>query len=41
FDNERLDELFSQYKRYRDTFSILMFDIDLFKSINDTFFFRT
>ena len=35
--NERIDELIAQYKRYGLGFSLLIFDIDLFKDINDTF----
>ena len=37
FYNEKISELFSSYKRYGRTFSILMFDIDDFKFINDTY----
>ncbi|WP_428739732.1 GGDEF domain-containing protein [Sulfurimonas sp.] len=35
--NEKLDELYAHYKRYNTTFSMLLFDIDLFKHINDTY----
>ena len=35
--NERIFEFLEQYKRYKDVFSIIMFDIDDFKSINDTY----
>jgi diguanylate cyclase (GGDEF)-like protein/PAS domain S-box-containing protein len=35
--NERIEELLAKYRRYGNTFSILMFDIDHFKSINDTY----
>ena len=35
--NEKISELLSLYKRYNATFSILMFDIDNFKHINDTY----
>ncbi len=35
--NERLSELIAQYKRYHLIFSLLIFDIDLFKDINDTY----
>ena len=35
--NERLSELIAQYKRYHLIFSLLIFDIDLFKEINDTY----
>ncbi len=34
--NERINELIEQYKRYGTTFSVLMLDIDHFKTINDT-----
>lgn len=35
--NERLDELMEQFHRYGITFSMMMLDIDHFKSINDHF----
>ena len=35
--NERINELLSSYKRYKKPFSILMYDIDNFKHINDTY----
>ncbi len=35
--NKRLDEMFSIYERYNTIFSMLLFDIDDFKSINDTY----
>lgn len=35
--NERLTEFFSLYHRYGTKFSILMYDIDDFKTINDTY----
>lgn len=35
--NKRLDEMLSIYKRYNTIFSMLLFDIDDFKSINDTY----
>jgi diguanylate cyclase (GGDEF)-like protein/PAS domain S-box-containing protein len=35
--NKRVAELLSQRQRYHNTFSILMFDIDFFKSINDVY----
>lgn len=37
FYNEKISDLFSSYKRYGRTFSILMYDIDDFKHINDTY----
>ncbi|QDF30023.1 GGDEF domain-containing protein [Halarcobacter anaerophilus] len=37
FFNEKLNELLSLYKRYEDKFSFLIFDIDDFKAINDTY----
>jgi diguanylate cyclase (GGDEF)-like protein/PAS domain S-box-containing protein len=35
--NEKIEELLYQYKRYGITFSFLTFDIDFFKSINDSY----
>lgn len=35
--NERIEELISLKKRYETPFSIIMYDIDNFKSINDTY----
>lgn len=35
--NKRISELLSQFQRYETPFSFIMFDIDNFKSINDTF----
>lgn len=35
--NRRIDELITEYQRYGNGFSVLMFDIDFFKSINDTY----
>lgn len=35
--NEDIEKLISQYKRYKTPFSILMYDIDDFKKINDTY----
>jgi diguanylate cyclase (GGDEF)-like protein/PAS domain S-box-containing protein len=35
--NQRVDELLSEFKRYKTVFSFLMFDIDYFKSINDKY----
>jgi len=35
--NENIEKLISQYKRYKTPFSILMYDIDDFKNINDTY----
>jgi len=37
FFNEKLDELLSLHNRYSYKFSFLIFDIDNFKSINDTY----
>lgn len=35
--NEKIDDLMALYERYGTTFSLIMFDIDFFKSINDTY----
>ena len=35
--NENIKKLFSQYKRYKTPFSIIMYDIDNFKKINDEY----
>ncbi len=35
--NESLKEEINRYKRYKENFSIIMFDIDHFKKINDSF----
>jgi len=35
--NENLEKLLFQYKRYNTPFSIIMYDIDDFKQINDTY----
>ena len=35
--NENIEKLFSQYKRYKTPFSIIMYDIDNFKNINDEY----
>ncbi|MFT7860332.1 MAG: sensor domain-containing diguanylate cyclase [Sulfurimonas sp.] len=35
--NERIEELLAQYERYEITFSMLLFDIDFFKQVNDTY----
>ena len=35
--NEKVSELISIYKRYKTPFSIIMYDIDNFKHINDTY----
>lgn len=35
--NERLDEMFSHAKRLNEPFSLVMCDLDKFKSVNDTF----
>ncbi|MBN2781991.1 MAG: diguanylate cyclase [Campylobacterales bacterium] len=35
--NKRLAEILSEFKRYKIEFSMVMFDIDDFKSINDTY----
>lgn len=35
--NERIDELVSLKKRYKTPFSMIMYDIDNFKSVNDTY----
>ena len=35
--NETIEKLLSQYKRYKTPFSIIMYDIDDFKRINDTY----
>lgn len=37
FYNERLVQEFSRAKRYERTLSLLMMDVDYFKSVNDTF----
>lgn len=37
FYNEKIEELVFEYKRYDHTFSFLIFDIDNFKNINDTY----
>jgi len=34
---KKLDELFAQYRRSRETFSIIIYDIDYFKKVNDTY----
>lgn len=34
---ENIDKLTSQYKRYKTAFSVIMYDIDNFKQINDTY----
>ena len=35
--NEKLDELFNMYRRYKNSFCIISIDIDDFKLINDTY----
>ncbi|MDB2562412.1 diguanylate cyclase [Sulfurimonas sp.] len=35
--NERIKELLSTHKRYKKSFAIMMYDIDNFKHINDTY----
>ena len=35
--NEKIKQLLSQYNRYKTPFSIIMYDIDDFKQINDTY----
>jgi diguanylate cyclase (GGDEF)-like protein/PAS domain S-box-containing protein len=35
--NENINKLLSRYKRYKTPFSIIMYDIDNFKLINDTY----
>ncbi len=37
FYNDKVDELLSNYNRYKRTFSIAMIDIDDFKKINDSY----
>lgn len=37
FYNQKIRELLSSYKRYGNIFSFIMFDIDDFKKINDTY----
>jgi diguanylate cyclase (GGDEF)-like protein len=37
FYNEKISELLSSYKRYKQPFSYMIFDIDDFKKINDTY----
>ncbi len=37
FYNEKIDELISLYKRYKQPFSYMIFDIDDFKKINDRY----
>lgn len=37
FYNEKVSELLSLYKRYNTPFSVIMYDIDDFKHINDTY----
>ncbi|WP_455755685.1 diguanylate cyclase [Sulfurimonas sp.] len=37
FYNEKISELISLHKRYKTPFSIIMYDIDNFKHINDTY----
>jgi diguanylate cyclase (GGDEF)-like protein len=34
---KKLNELYAQYRRSRETFSIILFDIDNFKKVNDTY----
>jgi diguanylate cyclase (GGDEF)-like protein/PAS domain S-box-containing protein len=35
--NEKLDEFLAQFKRHKTTFSMVLFDIDFFKMVNDNF----
>lgn len=37
FFETRLQEEFERYKRYRKTFSLILYDIDYFKKVNDTY----
>ncbi|XPV69093.1 MAG: diguanylate cyclase [Halarcobacter sp.] len=37
FYNQKIKEMISLYKRYNQTFSFLIFDIDNFKKVNDTY----
>ena len=34
---QRLEHLFARYKRHKETFSLIIFDIDNFKDVNDTY----